>query len=387
MGKKRANSISAGIWHLPWRGRMVPHGVLDILRECNISCRACYNEVPPTSPKPLGEVREELEALMKLRRLSSVSIVGGEVTLHPQLNDIVRMVHEHGIRTELLTNGLGIDKSVCRELRSAGLDILCFHIERGQKRPDLPVDHSGEDLNALRRDKAALAAAEGLDVGLTMTAYPSEFSDVQDIVSLTLRSPDIHYLLVTLMRDNSGVNYLHGDIVRGFIGSGAPPSEVAVQNGAFVIDRMKRVFEFEPFAYLGSNLDRDDPRWLSYLIGVVDGPDGLVLVAHVRHSLLEKACMVGYRLAGRYPMYLVPNEKLFWKHLFFNGLLGGRLASNMALVRAARKPGARLEAKRILFQNLAELTADGRLIHCHWCPDAVLKNGSLVPVCISDMVT
>lgn len=366
---------------------MVPHGVIDILRECNISCRACYNEVPPKSLKPLKDIRKELEALMKLRRLSSVSILGGEVTLHPQLNDIVRMVHEHGIRTELLTNGLGVDKSVCRELRNAGLDILYFHIERGQKRPDLPVEHSSEDLNALRSYKAALAAAEGLDVGLTMTAYPGEFTDVQDIVSLTLSTPGISYLLVTLMRDNTGVNFLRGDIIKGFTGSGTPPSEAAVQNGAFVMKRMKSIFGFEPFACLGSNLDRDDPRWLSYLVGVVYYPDGHFHAAHVRHSLLEKVCMVGYRLVGRYPMYLEQNAKLFRKHLLLNGWLGGRHESNTTLAQESRKSGARLRAKRILFQNPAELTKDGRLIHCNWCPDAVLKNGSLVPVCICDVVT
>jgi hypothetical protein len=387
MGEKGAYPIKTGLWELPWRGRMVPHGVLDILRGCNISCRACYNEIPPACPKPLGVIREELETLMKLRRLSSVSILGGEVTLHPQLYEIVRMVHEHGIRTELLTNGLDVEASVCRELKKSGLDILYFHIERGQRRPDLPVEHSATDLDALRREKAALAAGEGLDVGLTLTAYPGEFEEVEDIVSLTIGTPGIHYLLVTLMRDHTGVNYLHGDIVRGFTGSGTPPSEAAVQHGAFVMNRMRSAFGFEPFAYLGSNFDGDDPRWLSYLIGVVYGPGGGFRAAHVRPGLLEKACMAGYRLAGRYPMYLEQNAGLFRKHLFLNGLLRGRRESSAALAREARKPGARLAAKRILFQNPAELTRDGRLIHCKGCPDAVLKNGSLVPVCIADVVT
>lgn len=378
--------MSVKAWQLPWQGEMVPHALIDVLRACNISCRACYNICPPGEPKTIGEIGEELNALLKLRRLSSVSIVGGEVTLHPQLCDIVRLVREKGLFAELITNGLTVDQSLCRQLKDAGLSIIYFHIERGQKRADLPENYGTADIRRLRLEKALIARKEGLDVGLTVTAYPGEIDDVRDIVSLTLETPEINYLLVTLLRDNSGVSSLHGDIRFGFSGSGTPPDAATRQSNIYFAGWMKSEFRLAPFACMGSSLDIEDPRWLSYLIGTVYGEDGQGHYEYIRPSMLEKFSMLLFRLAGRYPMYIEQNAGRFRKQLVLNGLLGGRRKSNMELVRRSGKPGTQLTAKRLLFQNPAELTADGRLIHCKWCPDAVLKNGALVPVCIADRV-
>lgn len=366
---------------------MVPHAVIDVLRACNISCRACYNITQPVAPKRLSEIREELEALLALRRLSSVSIVGGEVMLHPQLPDIVRMVSQKGLCVELITNGLEVDQSTCEKLKEAGLNVIYFHIEKGQKRPDLPGNHTSEDRARLRLEKAEMAGRAGLDVGLTVTVFPGEVDDVRDVIALTLKTPEINYVLVTLFRDNSGISSLRGDIRYGFSGTGAPPDEFTLQNNRYIAEWMKDEFGVEPFACMGSNLDVEDPRWLSYLIGTVYEPGGEAFFKHILPSALEKFSMLLYRIAGRYPMYMEQNADRFRKQLILNGLLGGRRRTNMALVRRSSAPGVRFTTKRILLQNPAELTADGRLIHCKWCPDAVLKGGALVPVCIADRVS
>jgi len=77
---------------LPWNMDTVPHAVLDILRGCNIRCRDCYN-LRPDRIQSLGEIEAQLDALTRLRKLQSLSIVGGEITLHPDLVEIVRRVH------------------------------------------------------------------------------------------------------------------------------------------------------------------------------------------------------------------------------------------------------------------------------------------------------
>ena len=374
-------------WKLPWQGDMVPHAVIELLRECNITCRACYKVGLPEPPKTVTHIEDELDALLALRRLSSVSLLGGEVSLHPQLCDIIRMIKAKGLCVELMTNGLTVDADFCRSLKDAGLDVIYFHIERGQQRPDLPEPHSGEDLNTLRRAKAVIAAREGLDVGLTATAYPGEIEDIHDIISLTLDTPELNYLLVTLFRDNSGIQSLHGDIRSGFSGTGTPPDDSAKQNNTWFAEWVKSEFGLEPFGYMASNLDPEDPRWLSFLIGAVYDGAAERHIAYISPSLLEKVSMLIFRIAGRYPMYLEQNPERFRKQLMLNGLLGGRRKSNMELVRRSGKPGVHLTTKRILFQNPAELTADGRLIHCEWCPDAVLKDGALVPVCVADTVS
>jgi len=379
--------VSVDAWRLPWQGKMVPHAVIEILRECNITCRACYKNCPPEPPKTLVQIEEELDALLELRRLSSVSLLGGEVSLHPQLCDIIRLIKGKGLCVELMTNGVTMDADFCRSLKDAGLDVIYFHIERGQTRPDLPDTHTGEDLNNLRREKAVTAGRAGLDVGLTATAYPGEIRDIHDVMSLTLDTPELNYLLITLFRDHAGIQSLRGDIRTGFAGSGTPPDASSLQNNTWFAEWVRNEFELEPFGWMGSNMDRDDPRWLSYLIGAVYDGDAAPHIEYIRPSLLEKVSMLIFRIAGRYPMYLEQNQARFRTQLALNGILGGRRRSNRELVRRSGKSGVQLTTKRILFQNPAELTADGQLIHCEWCPDAVLKNGALVPVCVADNVS
>ena len=372
-------------WELPWRGKMVPHAVLDILRGCNISCRACYN-TDDSAPKPVAQVERELDDLLQLRRLSSVSILGGEVTLHPELLDIIRSVRRRGLDVELVTNGLDVDPELCRQLRDAGLNIIYFHIERGQQRPDLP-ESTAEAVRELRREKVRMAGDAGLDTGLTVTAFPGEFDDVRDAVSLTLETPGVNYLLVTLYRDNSGIKSMRGNILDGFAGEGVPSPEETRQDNREMAVRMHEEFGFEPFGCMSSNLDTRDPRWLSYLIGVVYDGQGGHYAASVRPSMLEKAALLCSGIfKGRYPMYFEQDPDRFRRQLSLNGILGGDRKSNRKLLERAGRPGAQMSAKRLLFQNPAELSGDGQLIYCRDCPDAVMKEGKLAPVCCADHV-
>lgn len=375
------------VWELPWQGKMVPHAVLDILRGCNISCRSCYNTQPPDKPKSLEKINAELDALLRLRRLSSVSILGGEVTLHPRLCAIIRMVRDKGLHMELVSNGLDVDRPMLKALADAGLSIIYFHIERGQQRPDLPTDPSFDDINRLRREKAELAAEFGLDVGLSLTLYPGETEDLRHTLSCLLQSPQINYLLVTLFRDVSSIEALHGDLQTGISGKGGPPPPETRQEISTPAAWMQDQFNLEPFAFVGSNLDRHDPRWLSYLVAVVHQNDGGYKSLSMKAGVLERISMLYYRfIKRRYPMYMEQNSGQFRKHLLLNGLLSGRLRQHRELISAAEQKGAQLRAKRILLQNPAELTEDGRLLHCRCCPDAVIKNERLVPVCVADKV-
>ena len=88
--------------------------------------------------------------------------------------------------------------------------------------------------------------------------------------------------------DNSGITALRGDILSGFQGAGAPPDPGTKQTGVEMAQWMLDTFGLEPFAYMGSNRDDRDPRWLSYLVGTVNGNDNGCFAAHLRASLLEK---------------------------------------------------------------------------------------------------
>jgi len=374
---------------LPWTPENVPHAILDILRGCNIHCRDCYN-LQPDHIKPLAEIDAQLDALTRLRKLQSISIVGGEPTLHPDLVEIVRRVRRRELFVELFTNGVDLNDQLLAELKRAGTNVIFLHIEPNQRRPDLPAEASTDDLRRLRTEKAALIAAHDIEVGLAVTAYPDKPAETEEAVGFSLDSPHVCYLLVTWWRDVSRMPPIRGDLENGMFAQSSSsrqlihPDEPRNRESS---RSSQAKFGLIPFACLGSNVDARDPRWLSFMVGTVHQGEKPLFHHSLKPTWVEKAFLGLSRiLTGRYPFHQPQHAGLFSVHLLLNGLAGGRLAGNLRLLVRASRPGARLTAKRLLFQRPAAFDKQGRVVHCQPCPDAVVKDGRMVPLCISDCV-
>ncbi len=365
----------------------VPHAVIDVIRGCNITCRTCCND-PVTETKSVAAIEAELDELLRLRKLSSIALMGGEVLMHPDVLDIVRLVKERGLHVEVCTNGVLLDEATAAALVQAGADVVYLHIEQGQGRPDLAADAGPDEVAALRAEKSALSAAAGLDVGLSMTVFSERSPELLAIVRFALRDPHVNWLLVTLYRDVQGLERVDGDLYEGMRGS----SRIEIEryrsrylDNARIAAFLDEELGLVPFGKLGSQRDSDDPRWLSYMVATSE--QGGALVHHaLGPSLFERGVLwLLWRLQGRYPMYQAQGAFQLRMQLLLNALLGGRLAANLGfLLRTLFSP--RLRAKRLLFQNPAALEPDGTVVHCRCCPDAVLKDGRLIPVCIMDRI-
>jgi hypothetical protein len=374
---------------LPWTPGNVPHAILDILRGCNIRCRDCYN-LQPDRIKPLAEIDAQLDALTRLRKLQSISIVGGEPTLHPDLVEIVRRVRRRGLFVELFTNGVDLNDQLLAELKRAGTNVIFLHIEPNQRRPDMPTEASTDDLRRLRTEKAALIAAHDIEVGLAVTAYPDKPAEIEEAVGLALDSPHFCYLLVTWWRDVSRMPPIRGDLENGMFAESSCGRQLILSDEGRDRENSRSLqtkFGLNPFACLGSNLDAKDLRWLSFMVGTVHQGEKLLFYHSLKPTWMEWAFLgISRMMTGRYPFYQPQHAGRFSVHLLLNGLAGGRLAGNLKLLARASRPGARLTTKRFLFQRPADLDEQGRVVHCQPCPDAVVKDGRMVPLCISDCV-
>ena len=184
---------------------------------------------------------------------------------------------------------------------------------------------------------------------------------------------------------------LSGDLESGMRGTPVSGSGDGSLTNADVYRRLRDAFGMLPFAYLGSNVDGDDPRWLSYMIGAVISTDdskeeeGSPYWQAIQASVAERAFLgLHRRLTGRYPFYLEHAPGRFRIQLAANALTGGSFRRNVALLARSSQRGTTLRTKRLLFQCPANLNQDGTVVHCAHCPDAVVRHGRLVPVCISD---
>ncbi len=378
--------MSLDAWHLPWGPQTVPHALLDIIRGCNISCRACYNSLPQAI-KSVAEVESELKDLLARRRLGSVSLIGGEPLLHPHLDEILRLVKSYGLCAQIFTNGVLLDDHRLESLKANGLDIVLVHLDRGQIRPDLVPNPSREQLKQARETLAARIVRQGIDVGFTMTAFEDSMEEVRDMVECVLGSPHINYLLVTLFRNTENIAEIRGDLALGLQGrlhNPDFPRTDTLTNGQ-IIEYLLESLNLRPFAYLGSNRNALDPRWLSYLVSTCRSRQGNPAHYSIKASGFERLYLsLSLRLKGKYPMYREQSDLQMRVQLLLNAITGGDFSGNLKFLMQSFGPGKRLEAKRLLFQCPAEVGADGQVTHCLNCPDAVVKAQGLVPVCISD---
>ena len=98
------------------------------IRRCNIDCGYCneYDKVSP--PVPTDVMIRRIEKLAELGT-SVVAFSGGEPMLHPDLDDLIRLIRRRGMMAGLITNGYFLVPTRIRELNDAGLDFLQISID------------------------------------------------------------------------------------------------------------------------------------------------------------------------------------------------------------------------------------------------------------------
>lgn len=351
---------------LPWSDRDVPHALLDLGRACDCVCRACYNR-SKEGFRSLDALAADLAALRRARRLHTITLAGGEPLLHPQLPAVVRLVKAQVPRCAMLSNGQRLDDDACRTLAAAGLDAVFLHIDAGQRRGDLPDGHDGEARDALRRTLARRCRVHGLEAGLEVTVYRSAPDELDRGIRLVTAEPALRYLLTTLVCDLAAFAAVRGDLANG-LRCERRPGDLGGESLTLrrLLPRL-RANGLAPCAYLASSSGRHGPRWLNCGRAVRHGADG------TSHRELPLAPLAGLaprllRFAtGRYPFFL-PRSRL--RSRLLSPFVPGR--------------GGEVVDKWFLFQQGPEPDGAGGVVHCAHCPDAVVRGGRLVPVCLAD---
>lgn len=157
---------------------------LEVTQRCNLDCTLCYLSEHSEAVKdiPLEEVFRRIELIRRYYGPNTdVQITGGEPTLRrrDELIEIVRRLHEAGMRSTLMTNGRRATRELLEALAAAGLVDVAFHVDTTQQ---LKGYASEAELNALR--SAYLARAHGLPLSVMFntTVYDGNFGEIPDLV-------------------------------------------------------------------------------------------------------------------------------------------------------------------------------------------------------------
>ncbi len=352
--------------------RETPHATIEPNTTCNIRCAYCYC-IEEAAVKTFAEVKAEIDLARARRNLDTISLLGGEPTLHPNIVDIVRYVKSQGLVCILLTNGVRFlrdgDDDLLDALVSAGVDRFLVHIDSGQR-------HVHHDIDRARHDMFSKLDARRVCYGLSLTLYKGQEHEIARSVREFARHPYFDGILCTLAFD----------LDHAFDAEPNPLMPRPKMSSVYraIGDDLK----VEPSAYLPSSLDDEEVTWLMYFY-FFDAETGASFAVspelnRALKTLFRKAR--GHHFFGEtMPPSRVPAALLATAAAELS-LRPSRLAELLRFLRGLRGTST-LRFLYVVVQQAPLFDAARNKVQICWqCPDATVRNGKLTPVCIAGRV-
>ncbi len=380
-------------------GKNVPHLVLEVNQKCNIDCRSCYKQKYNYS-KPLETIKEEIDIALRKRNLDEITIAGGEPTLHPDLAEIIRYIKKKKVHMCLLTNGLIFNPQLLEELREAGLEGISLHIDTFQNRPDIGDAKSEKDLNSLRARISKMVRDSGIRSDFAMTLYRENIDQLGDIVQwlleadfgaglLAVISRNFDFMLSGFKKENVlGIEYVNNKEQK-IVESQPEPSITMADVRKVLLTN----FGMEPSAYVPGSKNKLSERWLFYRSLVIKKKNGTNVFLHFSSDFKKVTDLVYFlskKIKANYPFHRGNSSwQLVAMCLLYAGLSFKlkTIFEVIGFLSNLMSPGARIYQKRFVFQQPPNLTPDGGIEYCSDCPDATIRNGELIPLCLADYLS
>lgn len=345
-----------------------PHLTIETNRTCNLRCRSCYT-LDKRQVKKLEEVKEEVGLGLKKRNLETITLLGGEPTLYPQLTEVIGHIKSKGLKCQLLTNGQRFLEERGEELLSriaaAGADRILLHVDAGQA-------HQRGDIEAVRRKLFTQMERARLHFSLSLTIDREEAGR-----------------LPTLLKEYAGFRYFDG--ILAVLRRDLSDPDLRLPEMGDEYQGLKKGLGVEPTDYVSTNLDTGSVGWLIYLY-YMDSRTGKTFGLS---PLAYRGFVRLYRLfAGRRPFSLLqPPSRHRWAFLasaLIETLMDPRRLFEVLSFIGPGSARAALDSIRfhfVVIQNPPHFHAEkNRYEFCYGCPDATIRNGKLTPVCIADQI-
>jgi hypothetical protein len=351
---------------LKYGARDVPHATIETNRTCNIRCRNCYN-LDRDVIKPLAAVKEEIDLAARKRNLQAISLLGGEPTLHPDLDKIIAYVKSKNLFCQVLTNGIRLledpDGRFLDRLVRAGLDRFLVHIDSGQS-------HVHRDIEKARRTLFEKLEAKRIPFSLSVTISNRDQGSLPGIVRRYTRYRHFDGILAVLARD------------------ALPPYTQNVR----LEDEYRsllRAVQLEPTGYVPSNVSEQEVSWLVYSYFVNKRTGKVFSLSPAFERIYRKI----YRLIKGRCAFVIPPKPLLYELASAGVCLAdaafhpGKWKAFWKFMGRAGVPGTG-KFQYMAIQTPPEFDAGlNRVRFCANCPDATIRNGRLTPVCLADFIS
>ena len=168
------------------------------IRRCNLSCTYCNEFDSSSKPVPTPELIHRIDLLAALGT-ATITISGGEPLLHPELDEIIKSIRDHGMLAGLITNGYLLTSERIKRLNHAGLDHLQISIDNV-----IPDDVSRKSHRTLQKKLLSLAEYAQFDVNVN-SVLGSSIGTPEDALTITRGALDHGFSsTVGLIHNGSG---------------------------------------------------------------------------------------------------------------------------------------------------------------------------------------
>lgn len=165
------------------------HIMFEITPFCNNNCLYCYNVWKGNSQYPKGQMSLEdikrlFNPLISFLDLRSITLTGGEPTLHKDLIEIISFFKENHIRISLATNGTLIDSVMAEKLSKAKLDSVEIPLLASNKllHNELTCSNSFDDVI----QAVGNTVEKGIPTAVVFVATKKNFKEAVSVLDLAV---------------------------------------------------------------------------------------------------------------------------------------------------------------------------------------------------------
>ena len=357
----------------PWKPdiRLVPHLTIETNMTCNFRCKNCYN-YNRDSVKTLDQIKVEVDLGLKLRKADTITLIGGEPSLHPQLSEIVGYISQKGIIAQMLTNGYkhlsDNDDIQLKELKKAGLVRILLHIDDGQKEYKDPIESIHKFLRKTRK----------LNILTTVswTIYRNQSIRIPDLLREFSVYPNFDGLLCVLEKS------VDLAIKPGYSNKEWPLLLSEYEN-------LKRSLNLHPSIFLPSSIDDESVAWLVYMYYINNETQKTFWISPSLTRAYQKLYL---RFKKRELFGIPPMRHFFVLTLIVTGvfecLIKPRRINELRNLLKDSKHTGLIRYQYLAIQDGPEFNSEkNRVSICYHCPDATVRNGRICPVCLADRIS
>lgn len=356
----------------PWKPKLklVPHFTIETNMTCNFKCHTCYN-LNTSYTKELTTVLEEIDTGLRMRKADTITLMGGEPTLYPDLTRVIRYIKSKGVFSQMLTNGFLIyqdpEDQLLKDLADAGLDRIVFHVDRGQEQYPDPLSA----LHTLFRKTEKY----DLLTSISWTIYNNEQGYLPDLIREFAKYKKFDGILALLEK----------------------PMDIAVLPGfrreeyPNLLDEhrtLRNQLLLQPSVYLPNSRDDESVSWLVYMYFINTGNFRTFYLSPRFTRFFQSIYTFLFRreMFGKPPM-----RSMFGLSLLLAGSMEvlmspRRIRSFFRLFRGS-DGFKNLRFHYLAIQDSPSYDSETEQVSiCYACPDATVRNGKLTPVCLADRI-